>query len=672
MNDDRYEESIHETLRALGDRAPLGPDWHELGTRQLVAAPPKRSALLVVVGAMAAALVVVGSGLVLLNPTEPESADKPVVSSTTSTPTTITESIPPPAVETPAGPPRLEVDAPEGEYVITHLRAVVSGRVDPGTEVTVAGVLIPLDDPGNGRTLSATFEHEFWLELGENFVPVTAKGPGGNTTWTLRPIVLPSARTRIGFISGVTADGIDFDPAEIVDSADPARFVRPPTLTLLGAGTNDLVAYNISNPSVDVETHQLDPAVGVLLGAAGDIGPVDTVVPLARWKGMWTGEVDDSDYYHAATPAIPYWVTTHNGVVVQIQQFTGDLVWGSTAGPIFGEPAEVVLVFDDGIDGVLAVDPDSRVGSRSVIDGQSAGDQPYRLTRVDDHFVVSWGGIFASNIATRESVSIGAATIYVPAVEPGLVWMIDYPSGSIQGSPEVWLANMAGDRITEPVRLSVTGFPAIGIPGGLAVETDSGVALWDAATGEVRQRLGSGSGFVSDAKGPLLAWCDTCTEVHITNVETGEDVVVPALPGGGAFQTYAFGARSARFSPDGQYLATLVAENSVVLIGTATGEARVIANLPATYDYFGWSADSRQLYASSYSYSRSDTTVLRYDLDSGETDLATLPFGGALSFVVLTPEEARPYLDAEEQLPADCPPVFAQPSGRTGICGFRF
>lgn len=86
------------------------------------------------------------------------------------------------------------------------------------------------------------------------------------------------------------------------------------------------------------------------------------------------------------------------------------------AEPVFGEPVGVVLIFDDGIDGVFAVDLDGRVGSRSVIEGQRAGDQPYRLTRVDGHFVVGWGTIYVADIATRVSAHLGEATIYVPAV----------------------------------------------------------------------------------------------------------------------------------------------------------------------------------------------------------------------------------------------------------------
>ena len=42
-------------------------------------------------------------------------------------------------------------------------------------------------------------------------------------------------------------------------------------------------------------------------------------------------------------------------------------------GPVFGEPTGVLLLFDDGIDGLTAVDLDRRLAGRSVVEGQRAG-----------------------------------------------------------------------------------------------------------------------------------------------------------------------------------------------------------------------------------------------------------------------------------------------------------
>jgi len=341
--------------------------------------------------------------------------------------------------------------------------------------------------------------------------------------------------------------------------------------------------------------------------------------------------------------------------------------------PLFGEPVDVVLVFDDGIDGVLAVDPDLRIGSRRVIPGQRAGDQPYRLTRVHDSFVVGWSSVYAVDITTRESTLLDNATIYVPSVQPAQVWLVDYPSGRIQGTPMVWKSNLQGDPVSEPKLLDAVGFPAIGILGGLALETDDGVALWDAGSGSVIERLGSGPGQVKDSIGRLLAWCTgDCGELHITDLASGEDLTV-AAPDDTVFSGRPFTGRAARFSPDGSRLAA-IADDKIVMIYPATGEALVVGQLPTVeFGYFlGWSPDGSQLFASSFSYQQATTHLVRYHPATGTYESVELPFGGALSFVVLDRDEAAAYLRDQAQEPTDCPQVNSQPSGRSGVCGFRF
>ncbi len=374
-------------------------------------------------------------------------------------------------------------------------------------------------------------------------------------------------------------------------------------------------------------------------------------------------------------PAFVDLIVSSITVTVSDSPLTDSTTPTQAAEPLFGEPIDLVLVFDDGIDGVLAVDPDARVATRSVVDGQRAGDQPYRLTIVDDQLVVGSDRVYAADIATRESTLLGNATVYVPAVEPGLVWLLDYPSGRIQGRPSAWQATVAGGQVTEPKLVDIDGFPAIGVPGGLAVETDGGIALWDAVSGTVTRRLGNGPGFVSDASGPLLAWCvEDCAELHITNVATTRDDLVIQVPdaetGSSALR---FRARDARFSPDGTSLAA-IAGDSLVLIDTETGDADVAAQLPTSEPgyFLGWSPDGAQLFVSSFSYQQPTTDLVRYDLRDGAADQIRLPFGGALSFVVIDKDAARPYLRDQDQDPTACPQVRAQPSGRTGLCGFRF
>ncbi len=117
------------------------------------------------------------------------------------------------------------------------------------------------------------------------------------------------------------------------------------------------------------------------------------------------------------------------------------------------------------------------------------------------------------------------------------------------------------------------GFPGTGIPGGIAFETEMGIALRDAETGDVARTLGTEAGFTIDATSENLAWCEgTCEELHITDLD-GEDSVVQPPSGSGTFDSW-----SGRFSPDGELLAVYV-ESSVVLVNVRTGSARVVSEM---------------------------------------------------------------------------------------------
>ena len=178
--------------------------------------------------------------------------------------------------------------------------------------------------------------------------------------------------------------------------------------------------------------------------------------------------------------------------------------------------------------------------------GQRPGDQPYRLEFVDGHLIVGWEEIYAVDIASGESTLIGEATIFVLAAESDRAWLIDYSGGRIgSGGLQVWQVSVFGEVLTTPVEIETSGFPAIGVPGGLAIESDSGISILDPARGSVVE-LGSGASFISDVtvgRGSALAWCsDPCDEFHVTELISDVDQVF-THPG----QRLRFVARSARF-----------------------------------------------------------------------------------------------------------------------------
>ena len=102
-----------------------------------------------------------------------------------------------------------------------------------------------------------------------------------------------------------------------------------------------------------------------------------------------------------------------------------------TGRPVFSTPTGVTLLLDDGYDGVTALDLDTGIVGRRIVDGQRAGDQPYRLFRSDDSLIVGWGEVFAAPLDGGPSVSLGEATLAVPASEPGRVWLASWTGGRV-------------------------------------------------------------------------------------------------------------------------------------------------------------------------------------------------------------------------------------------------
>ena len=316
-----------------------------------------------------------------------------------------------------------------------------------------------------------------------------------------------------------------------------------------------------------------------------------------------------------------------------------------TTGPIFGEATGVILLLDDGLEGLTAIDPDRRLAHHSQVEGQRPGDEPYSMIRVGDRLVVGWGEPHSVDVATRQATSLGMATIFVPAAEPNRVWLIDYPGERIgSGTPQVWQVDVtSGEALQDPVPKPPEGYPDIGIPGGLALQTDTGLNLWNVSTGEITALESDGTGFAHDVFGDELIWCSgNCSRLAVTNTSTliTQIYVLPA-----PYDTFLV---SSRMSPDGRYLAALVGAEgyrgaAIWIVDRETGEAADIAEPGTHVDFLAWSPDGEQLFATSYSYGATRTTVWRYDVADGTLTTVVLPFGGGISPVVIDASMADAY-----------------------------
>jgi hypothetical protein len=327
---------------------------------------------------------------------------------------------------------------------------------------------------------------------------------------------------------------------------------------------------------------------------------------------------------------------------------------GFQEGLMFGQALPWTLLFDNGYDEVRAIDVNVGVPYDIEIPGAGPGEPPFRLIEVDNWLIVGSGSIVSHSITTRESTHLGNATVYVPAAEQGRVWLVDYQGRIGANPPVVWQVSPGGEELTERVTVNVAGNPMMGIPGGLAIETDEGIALWDLASGEVSDILGSDpSSRVSDVS-PLgqVAWCHReCYELEITWIETGESFRVGHPEPG-----IRFVPGEARFSSDGRFLAAPT-RSDLVVIDVTTGDIELIELAGREFDYVNWAPSGPDLFASTYSYGERAMTVAHVNALSGAAEVVDLPFGGALDFVVVPTEIATSFLSFE------CPVTIPSRSG---------
>ena len=325
---------------------------------------------------------------------------------------------------------------------------------------------------------------------------------------------------------------------------------------------------------------------------------------------------------------------------------TSDLTSTTASRPMLAD-TPWVLVFDDGLDGVIVLDPNDPAGSRGSISvvGQRPGDQPYRLELVANHLVVGWEEIYAVALNSAESDLLGEATIFVPAAELDRVWLIDYSGGRIgQGTLQAWQVSFTGELLTPQFTIETEGVPAIGVAAGLAIESESGILIWDIGKGEVVATLGSGASFVSDTTfghGSALAWCsDPCDELHITEIPTMEDVVW-AAPGQGA----RFTARAARFSGDGRYLAAPTEAGDIIVLDRDTGRSHVEFSLPPSErTLLEWAPSTYEIFASSLTANGLTTRIGYEMLDTGRPEIIDVSLSLGSNFVVVSEDEARSFL----------------------------
>ena len=124
-------------------------------------------------------------------------------------------------------------------------------------------------------------------------------------------------------------------------------------------------------------------------------------------------------------------------------------------------------------------------------------------------------------------------------------------------------------------------------------------------------------------------------------------------------------ANRSRLSPDGSRLAVLRATDpspdpadtgaDLVVTDRQTSIETVVAHDLDESDTLHWTADGRQLFATEYSYGDQSMRIGRFDAQTRQWEIQTVPFGAGLAAVIIDPRAGPQLLQqaagAEEPVP---------------------
>jgi hypothetical protein len=331
----------------------------------------------------------------------------------------------------------------------------------------------------------------------------------------------------------------------------------------------------------------------------------------------------------------------------------------------FTHPTGVALVFADG----LTLDLDHRTAIARAIPGQRAGDQRWPIISTGNSFVVGWGKVWASPMAGGPARLLGPVVTSLPAAESGEVWLVNYPGGRIgEGTPTLSEVTMTGSVVrSELGPPPASGLPITGIPGGLAFETSTGIAIWSFDRHAFIRRLeGTGPGYIGNVADDSVTWCDNvCLSVHVTAV-LGADRTF-SLPQAG----WVVEPDSVRLSPDGRYVAVMATRGpvgtanplgSLDLIDTRTGRVDIVEKRISEWTSLTWTSNSKELFFASNTLS--DMTVGEIIVRKGLAETARIPSRDTWEqFVVVNRSAVRALIGRAVQGPMSACPAFGVASG---------
>jgi hypothetical protein len=250
----------------------------------------------------------------------------------------------------------------------------------------------------------------------------------------------------------------------------------------------------------------------------------------------------------------------------------------------------------------------------------SAGDPPYRIVRRGDKLVL-WGSTATYVLDPAKDgepqVLAEGSLIFIPSATPDRVWLGIGGPEELSAVREVAIDGRVTVRDTKPPG---GRWPVAATETTLAFPTPDGrLDVWDPLTGDVVRRLPGV--FPIATYGDHLAWCaDLCQTLHVTNVVTGDEVVVSPPPG-----TYGFEPYTGVFSPDGREIAVTVhtdarpttRELQLALVDAGAGTTTLVQGTAVEGDVFvDWSPSGESVFISSGVAKRS---IIEYQVGADST-----------------------------------------------------
>lgn len=267
----------------------------------------------------------------------------------------------------------------------------------------------------------------------------------------------------------------------------------------------------------------------------------------------------------------------------------------------FRDETDTVLVFDDGDEGIMAVDLDTGDAAGIWLPSKRAGDQPFRLWGVGGRLVYGRDQISVATLAPGTAEAghhLSDATFFLPAADPGRLWLIAHASGRTDAPYSATLVELSGVVMHETQR-RLAPEAVRGVPGGLAVRRDDGtLGRYDVETQQIVDYLTLDPATVADATADLIAWCgDPCVTLALSDA-AGNTVATFAGP-----DVRTFDPEAVWISPDGTRVATAVRVNEnghtsdeLRVYQSSTGSPLAIAALPTGRVRGDWSVDGRQFF----------------------------------------------------------------------------